>query len=308
MTGEDTFCEYYSDWLSIYKEGAVRSTTMSKYRMSEQWLYRLIPDLKLKDMTKSEYQKMINEYAKCHEKQTTMDFHHQVKAAVLDAVDEGLIPMDITRRVVIKGTKSRAKKKQYLSKVEVQKLVEDLNLTDSINFDWLILLIIKTGLRFSEAVAITPADFDYIHQTLSVNKTLDYKNGVNFEECKNASSKRVIKLDYQICMQFFQLTHELPYDKPIFLKGDGRKIYNATVNDLLEQHCRNAQIPVVSIHGLRHTHASVLLCGGVSILSVSRRLGHSSVDITQKVYLHIIRELEAADTDKIMKELTSIIV
>ena len=44
------------------------------------------------------------------------------------------------------------------------------------------------------------------------------------------------------------------------------------------------------------------------ILSVSRRLGHSSVDITQKIYLHIIRELENADTDKIMKELSSIIV
>ena len=43
-------------------------------------------------------------------------------------------------------------------------------------------------------------------------------------------------------------------------------------------------------------------------LCVSRRLGHSSVDITQKIYLHIIRELENADTDKIMKKLSSILV
>ena len=85
-------------------------------------------------------------------------------------------------------------------------------------------------------------------------------------------------------------------------------IHNSTVNDRLERLCEQSGIPVISVHGLRHTHASLLLCAGVSILSVSRRLGHSSVDITQKIYLHIIRELENADTDKIMKELSSIIV
>ena len=71
--------------------------------------------------------------------------------------------------------------------------------------------------------------------------------------------------------------------------------------NVLERHCNQAKIPVISVHGLRHTHASVLLFAGVSIASVARRLGHSSMTTTQKTYLHIIRELENQDIDLVMR-------
>ena len=51
----------------------------------------------------------------------------------------------------------------------------------------------------------------------------------------------------------------------------------------------------ITIHSLRHTHASVLLEEKVSIASISKRLGHSNMAITQKVYLHVINELENQD-------------
>ena len=60
------------------------------------------------------YQQLINDYAVYHERQTTMDFHHQLKGAILDAVDEGLIPRDPTRKVIIKGKTPREKKVKYL--------------------------------------------------------------------------------------------------------------------------------------------------------------------------------------------------
>ena len=65
-------------------------------------------------------------------------------------------------------------------------------------------------------------------------------------------------------------------------------------------------IPVVSIHGLRHTHASLLLFAGVSIASVARRLGHSSINTTQKTYVHIVQELENQDVDLVMRLLSSL--
>jgi len=66
------------------------------------------------------------------------------------------------------------------------------------------------------------------------------------------------------------------------------------------------EIPVISIHGLRHTHASILLFAGVSIGSVARRLGHASMTTTQKTYLHIIHELENQDVDLVMRSLSSL--
>lgn len=60
-------------------------------------------------------------------------------------------------------------------------------------WDWLILLIAKTGLRFSEALGLTPNDFDFSRQAVSVNKTWDYKNGGGFVPTKNESSVRKVQ-------------------------------------------------------------------------------------------------------------------
>ncbi|OQR13167.1 hypothetical protein B6U43_08265, partial [Ligilactobacillus salivarius] len=101
---------------------------------------------------------------------------------------------------------------------------------------------------------------------------------------------------------YFCLTFLLHFNQPIFVNQD-QKIFNSTVNSRLATLCRHANIPTISIHGLRHTHASLLLFQGVSVLSVSRRLGHANITTTQETYLHIIKELETKDNRKILKHL-----
>jgi len=251
------------------------------------------------------YQKLLNDYAKLHEKQTTMDFHHQLKASILDAVDEGLIDRNPTRKAVIKGKIPKKKKQKYLSYFELQTLLANLELNPLVSWDCLILLLAKTGLRFSEALALTPNDFDFPHQCLSIDKTWNYKENGGFLPTKNRSSVRKIRIDWQTIIQFSELIKNLPQDKPIFnLK---KKIYNSTVNDVLTRHCKIANVPLISIHGLRHTHASILLFAGVSIASVAQRLGHSNITTTQKTYLHIIQELENKDIDLIMRSLSGLL-
>ena len=300
------FHEYYCQWLVIYKEGSVRGVTMQKYHLTAEWVKKLIPDVKLCDFDRITYQQLINDYAETHERQTTMDFHHQLKGAILDAVDDGLIARDPTRKVIIKGKSPNDKKKKYLSRYELQKLLTSLDLNSGLNMDWLILLIAKTGMRFSEAIAVTPMDFDFTHQTLSVNKTWDYKGEGGFQPTKNKSSVRKIRLDWQTVGQFYAIVRELNDTAPIFVSKE-KKIYNSTLNDVLERHCKAVGIPTISVHGLRQTHASLLLFDGVSIASVAQRLGHSSINTTQKTYLHIIRELENKDIDLIMKSISSLL-
>ena len=131
-----------------------------------------------------------------------MDFHHQLKAAILDAVDDGMIERDPTRKAIIKGKTPRAKKIKYLNQFELHTLLSSLKLPPQINWDWLILLIAKTGMRFSEALALTPKDFDFARQSLSVERTWDYKGKGGFMPTKNKSSVRKIQLDWQTIIQF----------------------------------------------------------------------------------------------------------
>ncbi len=300
----DLFRDYYAQWVRVYKEGAIRKATLEKYRTAQSWLDRLAPDLALRDLTRIAYQKLLNDYAELHERQTTMDFHHLLKGAILDAVDDGLVPRDPTRKAIIKGKSPGDKKIKYLNQYELHTLLTGLNLGKEISWDWFILLVAKTGLRFAEALAVTPKDFDFSRQSLSIGKTWDYKSGGGFQPTKNKSSVRKIQIDWQTVVQFSELVKNLPEDKPIFVQRE--KTYNSTVNAILERRCKAVKLPVVSIHGLRHTHASILLFAGVSIGSVARRLGHASMTTTQKTYLHIIRELESQDVDLAMRALASL--
>lgn len=303
FTCDSLFKDYFEFWIKLYKEGAVRPVTLEKYRNNHKHITKIIPNLKMKDFDRNAYQELLNQYALTHERQTVIDFHHQVKGAILDAVDDGLIDRDPTRKAIFKGKAPREKKQKYLNQFELHNLLEDLDLGMEITWDWLILLIAKTGLRFSEALGLTPADFDFARQTISVNKTWDYKTNTGFQPTKNRSSIRKVQMDWQLGMQFQHLIKNLNEDEPIFVNGP---VCNSTPNNCLARHCRKCGIPEISIHGLRHTHASLLMFAGVSIASVSRRLGHSSITTTQKVYMHIISELENQDNDLVMRYLSSL--
>ena len=302
-TEHELFHEYYNRWIHIYKEGAIRNVTMEKYKMTQLWLKRLIPTLEICELTRTTYQQLLNDYAEVHEKQTTMDFHHQLKAAILDAIDEGWIKRDPTRKAIIKGKHARNKKQKFLNQFEVHKLLSDLTLGSTLDWDWLIYLIAKTGMRFSEALGLTPKDFDFMHQSITINKTWDYKNNTGFLPTKNFTSNRMIQIDWQTVIKFTELLRGLPENEPIFVHG---KVWNSTPNKRLERHCIHCGIPIITIHGLRHTHASLLLFSGVSIASVARRLGHASMTTTQKTYLHIIAELENKDIDLVMRSLAEL--
>lgn len=295
-------CDYFYEWVKLYKVDAIRSVSLEKYYLTHQWLEKLAPDLTLAELNRKTYQKLLNLYAKTHEKQTTINFHHQLKSALLDAVEEHLIPEDPTRKIVLKGKPPRPKRVKCLSQKELSALIEQLELNnDELSWDWLILLIIKTGLRFAEALALTPQDFDFVKHRIHITKTWNYKSPEGgFIPTKNKSSIRSIVIDKALSKQFRQLVKKQTKHRPIFVKAP---VFNSTVNHRLIRLCKRARIPEVTLHSLRHTHASILLFAGISVASVSRRLGHSTISTTQNVYLHIIQELEAQDTKKMVRYL-----
>lgn len=309
MYAQQLFSRYFAEWIETYKRGAVTQITLNKYLMTLKQIKLLIPNTKVADLNRIVYQNLLNTYARTHERQTVLDFHHQLKAVLSDAIEDGLLRKDPTRKAVIKGKAKQIEKVKFLNQAELKKLLNMLCLDHDHLLDYTILITAKTGLRFAEVLGLTVQDINFKQLVIDVNKTWNYKTKAGgFAPTKNDSSRRKIHIDWQLALQLKEFIdtsdHCEQSDSLLFIQG--KRIHNSTVNSRLESLCIEAGIPVITFHGLRHTHASLLLYKGVSIASVAKRLGHANMATTQSTYLHIIQELETQDDSKIMQFLGSL--
>lgn len=294
---------YFSDWVDTYKRGAVRPITLSKYLVTTRRLKELAPSQTIGSLDRPSYQRILNLYARSHERATVMNFHHQVRASIQDALADGLIRRDPTWKAIIKGkSPDQGKKKKFLGQSELKRLLEALNLSDPT--DLLLFLIARTGLRFGEALAVTPADIDNRKHLLTINKAWNYKSPTGgFIPTKNQSSNRTVLVDEKTCNVLCRMAKNRDPSSPLLVDRT-RRVFNATINQHLKDLCLKAGVSVVSVHGLRHTYASILLYAGVSIPSVARQLGHANMSTTEKTYLHVIQELRSRDDGKVAAALS----
>ena len=129
-----------------------------------------------------------------------MDFHHQLKGAIPDAVEEGLIERDPIGKAIIKGKKAESKKIQDFNQLKLHKRLSDLG--QKLNRERFILLVAKTGMRFSEVLATAPQNLNFSKQYHSVNKTMDDKGKSGFLPTKNQFSVRRIRIDWRPLFNF----------------------------------------------------------------------------------------------------------
>lgn len=292
--------------MNVNKKGTVADVTFQKYKSTQRHLKVFAPDLKLSELNKYEYQQIINKFAETHGRQTIIDFHHVVKASVIDALSDGLIERNPTIRTKIpKGVAREKTHEKYWDVNEYEKFIKFLY-TDGgkCREDFIFLLIAKTGIRFAEAIGICPEDFDFEKGRLSINKTWDYKSKVGkFQPTKNFSSNREVILDFQTMSIFKNYIKDKPNDRPIFAE---KRIHNLMVNKKLYEYCDMLGVKKISLHSLRHTYASLLLTNGVSIQSIANYLGHADTTVTQQVYLHLTKELSEKDDSKLLKILNGL--
>lgn len=307
------FVDYYANWIEINKSHQVAKVTLKKYQMSAIHLQNIAGDMMISEINRVKLQQIFTEFGKTHHRRTVNDFVNMIYACVVDAYDEGLIERLPVRKFINNGHSKKRAKHKYLSQKELSELLNALNFGEQMTYDYFILLLAKTGLRFAEALALTKEDIDLDKRTLRVNKSLDYKgietgDTLAIKKTKTQSSNRVISLDWHFVVAFSNILKSIKDGEMIFknLIGKGGNIHNSAVNDFLKKACKRANIPVISAHSLRHTHASILIAEGVSTLSVSKRLGHASTEVTQKVYIHLTKELEAKDAQTMVKALSGI--
>jgi integrase len=89
----------------------------------------------------------------------------------------------------------------------------------------------------------------------------------------------------------------------VFCKPDGSPMRPDYLSGLWFYTCRSLNLPRVSLHALRHTHASALIAGRIDVVQVSRRLGHANPTVTLNTDAHLFRQDERAAVAAIGKVL-----
>jgi integrase len=159
---------------------------------------------------------------------------------------------------------------------------------------------LATGMRRGEFLALRWRDVDLDGAVLRVEQSLEQtKAGLRFKSPKTKHGRRSISLPpsaVAVLREHWRAQQELrlklgvgkaPADTLVFPTWDGKpRSPNAFTKEWTVA-VKAAGMPAVTLHSLRHTHASHLIAEGHDVLTISRRLGHGSPTITLGVYGHL---------------------
>lgn len=313
--GKQLFPDYFINWYHTFKEPTVAKATRLKYQYSIGLISSYFAGKKIGDITRADYQRFLNDYANPVGKRqrsinSSEKINTQIRAAVQDAVDEGIIRRDFTKKTTIGGRPGKSKELKYLDAKDAEKLTaaleSDINFAHTTKF--MALVALQTGARFSEIAGLTWDNFSYDFKTIRIDKAWNTIDKDGFTQTKNEQSKRLIKItdhlaDLLLAYRRTQMIklQELNIENPlslIFINQYGKVPDDTGANKTLHAVLKRLGCKDITFHGLRHTHASYLIYKGVSIYYISSRLGHASYSTTIRVYSHLLREMEKKETSK----------
>jgi integrase len=302
------------DWIEQYLElyeGQWRETTR-KTRKTRLYNH-IIPALgnyKLQKLTRAQYQAFINKELETLKESTVKGIHGLFLTIINKAVEHGIIDRNKFQGISIsKGDEEE--KVKFLTKEEVQKL---LMVAKTFEFDeyMAVFILLRTGLRKGELLALTWDDIDFDNKLMTINKN---RNHLGTFPPKTKKSNRVISMDNKLTkelkrFQLWQAKNKLQFGRYQFnnyvmVDRYGVPYHEWKINRILSDMAERANLNKFGPHALRHTHAVMLLESGVDIKTVSDRLGHTKINMTADVYLHVSRKHEDEAVLKLEKYLDS---
>ena len=302
------------DWIEQYLElygSQLRETTL-KTRKTRLYNH-IIPELgnyKLQKLTRMQYQKFINKKLDAMKESTVKSLHGTFMTIVNKAVEHGIIDRNKFQGISIsKGNEEE--KIKFLTKEEVEKL---LMVAKTFEFDeyMAVFILLRTGLRKGELLALTWDDIDFDNKLMTINKN---RNHLGIFPPKTKKSNRVISMDNKLTkelkrFQLWQAKNKLQFGRYQFnnyvmVDRYGVPYHEWKINRILSDMAEKANLGKFGPHALRHTHAVMLLESGVDIKTVSDRLGHTKINMTADVYLHVSRKQEDEAVLKLEKYLDS---
>lgn len=306
-----TFEEFANKFLKDYAEPNLSPTTVDGYRsIIKNHLIPYFRSIKMQDIRAMHIDSYINSKRKAGRadetdgglSERTLLHHFRLLSKILYQAEKWEI---IKNNPIKKATKPDPKKKEakFYTREQVNKLLKAAKESDKWMYRFIIVAV-NTGLRMSEMLGI---QWEYVNlnkKTLTVQEVLVKVSGEGaiFKEIpKTKNSQRTIALPNKLIPIFKDIKKEQAklrlrfgaeyYTEKnlVFCKPDGTPYYPTTVNRNFNKIKEEAGIFDVdlSIHSLRHTHASRLMELGWPAKAIQERLGHYSTEITNDIYSHV---------------------
>lgn len=318
----DLFRTVYEEWLPSYKN-RVQETTYQ--RTKDLFRLHILPkfgDKSISKITPVHCQNAINEWAV---KYTNIK---QLKS-YSSQIFEYAIFAELLQRNPMTNTKLPKQEKKesenYFSLEELKEFLEILNKEESLKHILIFQLLITTGVRKGELSALRWADINFEEQLLHIGKSYATirtedpnatRKTIRIQKnTKNVSSERILPIDTQTiemlklwkkeqAKELLQFGINANTKKQLIFtyvnaNGDVNQPLHADYsNNIMRRLEKKYKFKHVTIHGLRHTHATLLLEGGASIKETQDRLGHKNAETTLNTYSHVTEKAQRNAVDK----------
>jgi integrase len=234
---------------------------------------------------------------------TCLHAHRVLSKALKDAAAVRLITSNPA--TTIEQPKVKKKKPMHILKKGEPKIVLEALAAYDVELHTIAHLDLSTGMRRGEIIALTWPDIDLDRGAVRVERSLEQtKGGLRLKEPKTEAGRRTITIpaatvEVMRAHKVRQLEQrmklgqgKLPDDAPalVFPALDGTHMDPDKLSKRWARACKALDLPKVDFHGLRHTHASVLIAAKEDIIKISRRLGHSKPSVTLDVYGHLFEQ------------------
>jgi integrase len=246
-------------------------------------------------------QSFYNQKIKNGSSRSTAQYTHRVlHKALSQAVIAGIITRNPTEGALI--SKPKHKEMKFYDETQSSQLLLAVKGTRN---EALYQIELSTGMRQSELIALKWSDLDWKNQTITIQRQL-VRNSKSkedyFSDLKTDAAYRTISLgDYSIQKlrehMEFQNTERMDPSRDMWIENDmifpsivGTPMNQSNLYKSFKNTIKEAGLPEIRFHDLRHTAASLMLNHGVPVIVVSKRLGHSKVSITMDIYGHLIPE------------------
>lgn len=215
-----------------------------------------------------------------------------LSAVLASAVDAGHIPTNVARGIALPSDAER-REMTLLTQGDFARLLAALDP----HWQPLVALLAGTGLRWGEATALQPGDFDLDADQPTVRVMRAWKKGADGPYLGSPKSRRGVRtvtLGRSLVDQVRPLVEGARRGGLVFTTREGTRIQSQHfAYRVWRPALAKAGLEHLRVHDLRHTHASWLIAAGVNLPVIQRRLGHESIKTTVDVYGHLAPDAHA---------------